>query len=58
MKFRAFFSKKTQKPSGLADLLLHTPAEKQKDFFTKAAERANADQRATLERAHLKQAAR
>jgi len=45
-------------PVGLADFLLHAPAHEKKEVFTKAAEKANEDQRATFERASLAQTVR
>ena len=58
--YKMLFSpkKEPKAPATLADLLLHTPDEQKLDFFTRAAEKANEDQRATFNKAHMKHATR
>lgn len=50
------YKKETKTSGGLADFLLHAPTREKMEIFTKAAEKANEDQRATFERSRFAQA--
>jgi len=45
------FTKREKEPVTFAEFLLHTPKKEKVELFTKAAQKANEDQRATFNKA-------